>query len=692
MKNINKIFAILSAALLLASCNDGFLDKTPLDKLSEDAVFNSDALAEYYVNGLYVVLPDPFQEGNISCITDEGFFRYGGTSTRYILDGSMSADNIIPQDEGGQAHNTRTTTLNIWNRTYEWIRNMNVFIEKVEQGTKMSDEYKTRLLGEVYFLRAWSYYNLIQRYGGVPIIKKVYNIDDTFSTKRDNFDYCVDEILKDCDEAYIRLPEKATSALGRVNKDVVLALKCRVLMLAASPLFNDPAYSEDGLLHGKYDSGKWQKAYEAAKAIATSPNYSLDPKYSGFWSNINSPEIIWGKFFMANADATTNYAKKAQLLYSNVYFNGWTSLNPTMSILIDYEMANGKKFFEDGSGYDPKHPFNNRDPRLYYQVGLPFSYYQNTDKGVYHNELEQGKLVDEHNTADWAKIKNFTNWSFSDGTSKKYPDNQLQLFLLYEDVTEADFAEGKKEPEYSKKAAHMWDATNLTGVELNKWYIPTSPITESEVGSLLYPWFRLGEFYLNYAECAYMVGKEGECREYINKVRARSDVNMPPVTESGEALWDRLVNERRIELAYEFIRYFDVRRWKVAEFYENVPLAGMRTMILKNGSKLDTIYRLPRLYDESKNHTNYYWPNTSASQQYKLAGNGERTGEPIDYIITYKWLGKEYKIDYGDCCLNISPTPKHFPRRNGVYPNYFMPIPSSEIIKAEGTIEQNPGY
>ena len=74
--------------VLLASCNDGFLDKTPLDKLSEEAVFNSGSLTEYYVNALYTVLPDPFQEGNISAITDEGFFRYGGTSTRYIASGT----------------------------------------------------------------------------------------------------------------------------------------------------------------------------------------------------------------------------------------------------------------------------------------------------------------------------------------------------------------------------------------------------------------------------------------------------------------------------------------------------------------------------------------------------------------------------------------------------------------------------
>jgi len=692
---MKKIFAIISAALLLASCNDGFLDKTPLDKLSEDAVFNSDALAEYYVNGLYVVLPDPFQEGNISAITDEGFFRYGGTSTRYILDGSMTADNVIPQSEGGQAHDTRTTTLNIWNRTYEWIRNMNIFLDKMNKENKLSEAVRNRLVGEVYFLRAWSYYNLIQRYAGVPIVRGTYEISQTeFTDTRATIDSCVNFILDDLDKAEPLLPEKANCALGRINKDVVLALRCRVTMLSASKIFNDPDFPDNSITHGKYDATKWERAFKAAEAIATSPNYSLTSTYEGFWNDINNSEVIWGKFFMANADATTNYAKKAQLLYSNVYFNGWTSLNPTMAIFIDYEMTNGKKFFEEGSGYDPNHPFNNRDPRFYKSIGAPFSYYQNTDQGKYNAECPQGTLLDPNDPspdAPWKQIKNFTKWTYSDGTFSQYPDNGLQLYLLYENVKKEDFLLPNTDPVYSKKGPHMWDATNLTGLELNKWYIPTSPITESEVGTLLYPWFRLGEMYLNYAECAYMCGKENICREYINKVRSRADVLMPDVTESGPDLWDRLVNERRIELAFEFIRYFDLRRWKTAEFYENVPLAGMRTMILKNGSKFDTLYRVPRLYDESKNNTTYYWPNTSASSKYNLAGNGERTGQPIDYIITYKWLGKEYKVDYGDCCLNISPTPKHFPKRNGVYPNYLMPIPRTEIVKAN-TIVQNPGY
>lgn len=156
MNTMKKITVILAAVILLVSCNNDFLNKTPLDKLSEDAVFNSTALAESYINALYTVLPDPFQEGNIGCITDEGYFRYGGSSTRYIASGNMTPDNVMYNYEGGQAHSTRTTFLNIWNRTYERIYRMNYFLNYVdEKGTNIPEDDVNRLKGEVYFLRAW---------------------------------------------------------------------------------------------------------------------------------------------------------------------------------------------------------------------------------------------------------------------------------------------------------------------------------------------------------------------------------------------------------------------------------------------------------------------------------------------------------------------------------------------------------
>lgn len=670
MNTMKKITVTLAAVILLVSCNNDFLNKTPLDKLSEDAVFNSTALAESYINALYTVLPDPFQEGNIGCITDEGYFRYGGSSTRYIASGNMTPDNVMYNYEGGQAHSTRTTFLNIWNRTYERIYRMNYFLNYVdEKGTNIPEDDVNRLKGEVYFLRAWAYYNLIQRYAGVPIITKAYDLTDTYDAKRDNFDDCVNFALEDLDKAEELLPAKDKATKGRANKDIVLALRSRLTLVAASPLFNDPARPEGGIFRGQYSADKWKRALDATKRIIdradVDGSYRLDDTYDGVWKNTDSPELIWAKYFISSADASDNTMKKAQLLYSVVYFNGWTAFQPTQAMTLDYEMTNGKKIFEDGSGYDVNHPFKGRDPRFYKSVASPFCNYPNTDNSGYH-------------------------------------DNVLDLSLYYDNVKKSDFDEGKKEPSYSVKAKHLLDATSTMGLEMMKWYIPTSPITEAETGSVLYPWFRLAEMYLNYAECAYMTGNEALCRQYINKVRSRSDVRMPEIKESGEALWDRLVNERRVELAFEAIRYFDVRRWKTAQFYENVPFAGMRTMVLRNGSRNDTIYRVAHPYDESLTHTCYYWPNSDERKDYVKANTRdifEEASQDSDgavqvngSCIKYRWLGKDYWVDYGDCRLTVSPTQKHFRKVNGEWPNYLMPIPANEMTKANGTLVQNPGY
>ncbi len=646
---MKKILSILAFAAIMVSCADDFLDKVPLDKLSEDAVFNSPQLAESYVNALYPVLPDPFQEGNISNITDEGFFRYGGSSTRYMYDGRLSPSTIIYISEGGPAHDSRTTVLNIWNRAYEFIYKMNYFIQAVsKEDSRLEKEVSDRLLGEVYYLRAWAYYNMIQRYAGVPIIKVPHSIGagEDFSVERANFDDCVDFILEDLDKADALLPAKDASQRGRVNKDVALALRARVTLLAASKLFNDPDSPQPSIFKGQYDyQGKWQRAYDACKAMVDRADvdgaYALDDKYSDYWKDLDSPELIWAKYFVVTEDID-----KAQLYYTLEYYNGWTSMQPTQALMIDYEMNNGKKFFEPGSGYDPKKPFANRDPRFYYSIATPFSKY-----GV----IEDGS----------------------------YNEYDLQMYLLFKDKTRDDFTADKTMPDYTDKAKDLAHAVTHTGLELRKWYDPQKPITDKQTITPFYPWFRLAEFYLNFAECAYMLGKEDECRTYINKVRARADVNMPAVTEGGTSLWDRLVNERRIEMAFEFTRYFDVRRWMIADKYENVPIAGMKTMILENGTKKDTVYRMARLASEVDKNTCYYWENSSERDIY-IEGN---SGRDITTKWTYTWLGQDYEIDYGECPLTFSPTQKYF-----VPANYLMPIPETEIKKSQNTIQQNPGY
>ncbi len=680
---MKKILYIIAFAAVITACNDGFLDKKPLDKMSEEAVFNSDALAESYINAIYTVLPDPFTEGNTGCISDEGFFRYGGTSTRYIADGSMTPSSIIPQDEGGPAHNTRTTFLNIWNRAYEYIYRINYFLNYVEQkGSALSEDVKNRLVGESYFLRAWAYTNLIQRYGGVVLVDKPHDdLGSDFAEVRSDFDKCVEFINGDLDKAYDLLPEKSGTAQGRVHKDCVLALRCRLTLIVASPLFNDPNFPTGGVFRGAYSESKWEDAYKAAKAICDRADvdgaYALDDTYDGFWRDINSPEVIWAKYFVQSS----GQPHKAQLLYSLMDFGGggWESFNPTQAMWLDYEMKNGKKIFEEGSGYDPLHPFKGRDPRFEHCIIYPTKMYKWLDK------------------------------------EGKNQETQLQLYLLYENTEIADFDKGKPEPVTSKKASDQIHLTNTGGSGLTKWYMPDKYISESLIGNVMYPWFRMGEMYLNLAEAAWHLHREDEARACLNKIRSRADVMMPEITDSGDNLWDEIVNERRIELAFESFRYLDTRRLKIATTYENVPFAGMRTMLLQKGSKQDTLYRCVQPANMVNKDRNYYWTNTGESAAYITSNNGHN----VAYLVNYVWKGKTYEVDYGEACLTISPTQKWFPNssRNNLpeagkitcsnkpgtenpedYPNYLMPIPQTEIDKTydkNGQVHkiiQNPGY
>jgi hypothetical protein len=121
----------------------------------------------------------------------------------------------------------------------------------------------------------------------------------------------------------------------------------------------------------------------------------------------------------------------------------------------------------------------------------------------------------------------------------------------------------------------------------------------------------------------------------------------------------------------------------VAEKYENVPIAGMKTMILENGTKRDTVYRMARVASEVDKNTCYYWDNSAERETY-VAANSNRE---LVTKWTYSWLGQEYVIDYGECPLTFSPTQKYF-----VPANYLMPIPETEIKKSGDTIMQNPGY
>jgi len=400
-----------------------------------------------------------------------------------------------------------------------------VFIDKMAT-TQIQIANKAQLIAEAKFLRAFYYFNLIERFGGVPIVTKSYDLSDavngTVSFKRNTYDECVAFIQKDLSEAMPDLPVKIASSdanFGRASQDAAKALLSRTLLYAASKL-NNPSH----------DNAKWQKAADAAQALLAS-GYSLYPDYRKEFilkSGDANSELIFAREF------TSTNGHQAPMHNLNrrygAYGGWWGSNGPSQNLVDDYDMANGEPVYNDDgagnktlnplSGYDPQHPYANRDPRF--------------DMTIIHDEsVYRGDT--------------FQMWVASDGSSTGFDNSKVS-------------------------------GDNPTSNYVFKKFFPDADVPLSFQNQYTNPWpfFRLGEIYLNYAEAKFELGDEATCRQYINLVRAR--VGMPgiPATVTGEALRTRLYNERRIELAMEGHRYFDLRRWKLATIYENKPMKGMQ--------------------------------------------------------------------------------------------------------------------
>ena len=307
-------------------------------------------------------------------------------------------------------------------------------------------------------------------------------------------------------------------------------------------------YDASKLNNPNQDIEKWQAAADATKEIIDLNQYSLHNDYKTMFmeeGGYSTDEIIWGR--------PTNINSEVEVRVERMLFpNGWLGFghsHPIQNLVDDYEMKSGL-LPEDDPNYDPQDPYVNRDPRFY-------------DTILY----------------DGAPFKERTIETFTPG--------------------------GEDSPDGSNSA---WNATE-TGYYVRKF------IDESYCGcnsgpsgssSPTWIWFRYGEVLLNYAEVMYHLGDEATAREYINKVRSRSSVDMPDITASGEALWDKIVQERRIELVFEGHRFFDVRRWKIAEDVLSEP--RMKMDIYKNPDTGERTFTVENFQPANFNEWNYLAP------------------------------------------------------------------------------------
>lgn len=501
---MKKIIYILVAVLAFNSCD--VLDMKPLDKVSDADVWEDSALIELYVNASYNSIYHEFGQDMLSDASDETYCIHNWGNMWVVQKGEMTSDNVTGV----------SVKVNYWSKAYSNVRMINVFFDRIDNAP-VETALKNRMKGEMKFIRAWIYANLIWRYGDVPLITSLFELNQDYKVKRDSYGDCVDFITKELDEAISLLPAKSSSEiLGRATGDACKALKARVLLYAASEQ-NNPSHSKE----------KWEVAAEATKAVLDA-GYSLGNDYQSVFLEDND-EIIFARYF-TQANSTD-----FMLWNGRNGSNGFTGENPTQNLVNAYEMTNGELPYlneelplkiNPASGYDESNPYAGRDPRL--------------DASILHD----GSMWAGRETETWHG--------------------------------------GLDSPESS---VGSWNASK-TAYAFKKFMVESIPPAGSSVKPEN-PWifFRLAEFYLNYAEIMYELGNEEQAREYVNKVRARQSVNMPPVTASGEKLRDKIRNERRVELAFEGHRFFDVRRWGIADKTENRDLLAMNIQKKEDGSK-----------------------------------------------------------------------------------------------------------
>lgn len=530
---MKKIIFISIIIGFLSSCD--MLDLKPLNTYNPESIFVDDKLTEIFVNRRYSEIKHGFSVP-LRWICDETFAQHN-TGAQTINIGGMTPDQTGGFDSWGY---------------YGSIRHCNIFFENIDKLPIDNVERKAkadRMKGEMHFLRAFFYFDLANRYNGVPLITKSLNQDDDLLLPRNTYEECMSFVIEELDKAAELLPYRQTGAdFGRATKGAALAYKARALLYMASPLHNT-----------SNDKSKWQDAADAAKAVIDLKDengelvYKLDADYAGMFLNNKSPEIIFQRLF-SNEYGT--YVQMTEL--PSGYGESWASSCVTQELVDSYEMINGKLPKEPDSSYDLQNPYVNREPRFYASI-------------LYDGAMFKGREVE-----CWVN------------------DNPEDIFNSGLDS--------------DKNPIGDWNAsrTRYTMRKFMDENIPTGPVICPQ------PWIymRLGEMHLNYAEAMYQLGNETQTREHLNIIRQRarggnSDV-LPNITASGDALWKKIVNERRIELAFEEHRFWDVRRWKIADQTENATIHRM--MITKNLASGKKTYEVKQLQERKFLSQHYFLP------------------------------------------------------------------------------------
>src|SRR5688500_992967 len=238
MKNIIKYFFVTITIFIASSCNTDFLNPPPEDRFGNEAVWQDPALVEAFVNEMYRGLNHGIRELMLGSLTDESHFIHNYGSAQVVQ------ANLTPGDIGSFSRGD-FDEFN-WIQLYRRIRQVNIFKENIDKVPFTDETWRDRMKGEVHFLNAYFYHNLVRLYGGVPLVTRTYALEDDFLIPRSSLEESIQYVVDEADMAASLLPLDYSGSpddIGRATKGAALALKARMLLYAASDLFNSNAWA-----------------------------------------------------------------------------------------------------------------------------------------------------------------------------------------------------------------------------------------------------------------------------------------------------------------------------------------------------------------------------------------------------------------------------------------------------------------
>lgn len=583
MKKIIIVVIAACSIYLLSGCNK-FLDQVPDDRLTLEEVFKNKSTAENFLASVYSVLPREHSQrfvgagngGPWTGAADEGEYLWGFVPSNAMNIGNWDANSGFVGD--------------FWSTYYKAIRSATYFIANVDKVTAdITPELKIQYKAEARALRGMYYFYLLRLYGPVVILgDSIVPVDAPFQDvqlPRNSMDECVDFVSNELEKAAADLPVTSSNSdnIGRITKPIALAFKAQTLLLNASPLFNgNTAYANlknnDGkqLINQVYDVNKWEKAATAYKDFITRfvPGifdlykvYNSDGTLNPYLSCRNviledfNKEIIFAR---QDNDNARNYDVTPYHQGAASEYRGSGGLGATQKQVDAFFMENGLPITDANSGYkamqavmyktpyeaETRETFSEwafREPRFYVNITYDGSRWINTNSGAFYTRL-------------------YFRGNSGKGTSNDYCP---------------------------------------TGYVVRKG----APSSDWRRGEDAIPMYRLANIYLDYIEALNEYKpSDPDILKYLNMIRERAGIpgygqGLVTLPADQAAMRQAIRRERQVELCFENVRYFDTRRWKIAEQEDNGPMYGCDI-----DAGVPQFYVKKALETRVFNQRHYLWP------------------------------------------------------------------------------------